>query len=89
MKPVAQADLTPGSGDALRACVASILELLVQDVPNFITDPRGYLPALQEFLTQRGLAFVKMPLRGGALPFPLALPDGSDCFCVVAGPSPR
>jgi hypothetical protein len=89
MKPVQQTDLTHGSGDALRACVASILELPSSKVPNLITDPRGYLPPLQEFLLPLGKAFVKVPLIDGRLPFPLTLPEGAYCYCIVAGPSPR
>jgi hypothetical protein len=42
------AETTPEKGDALRACVASICCAPdVTKVPNFIEDPRGYLPALQ------------------------------------------
>eukprot|EP00959_Pyramimonas_sp_CCMP1952_P221737 4635352-Pyramimonas_sp.AAC.2 len=44
----AQTVTTPEKGDALRACVASILCTNdIREVPNFIEDPRGYLPALQ------------------------------------------
>jgi hypothetical protein len=35
MKPVNQLDLREGKGDCLRACVASIFEFPVEDMPNF------------------------------------------------------
>jgi hypothetical protein len=87
MKHVQQTDLKHGSGVALRACVASIIELPSSKVHN--TDPRGYLPTLQEFLLPLGKAFVRVPLIDGRLPFPLTHPKGAYCYCTVAGPSPR
>ena len=49
MKPQMQDDFSAGSGNALQACVASVLELPMGDVPNFIAQP-SYLDALNAFL---------------------------------------
>mmetsp|Transcript_31439 Transcript_31439/g.60617 ORF Transcript_31439/g.60617 Transcript_31439/m.60617 type:complete len:380 (-) Transcript_31439:192-1331(-) len=87
--PVHQTCTTPEKGDALRACVAAILALEISNVPNFIEDPRGYLPALQEWLRPHRYAFMKVPLADGALPFALHLPGATWCYCILAGPSPR
>ena len=42
-------------GDCLRACVASIFELPLEDVPHFVADPRTWLPALADWLSPMGL----------------------------------
>ncbi|KAK3264130.1 hypothetical protein CYMTET_27106 [Cymbomonas tetramitiformis] len=88
MKGQNQTDTTPNNGDALRACVASIFEEENDSLPNFIADPRGYLPALQEWL-QPNYAFLKVRLLDGRLEFPFQAPDNFSCYCVLAGPSPR
>ena len=38
MKPVDQTDWTPKTGDCFRACVASIFELPIESVPNFMEE---------------------------------------------------
>lgn len=56
MKPVKQLIYNQGSngvGDCLRACVASILEIPIETVPNFIEYEKGgneYLDVMNEFL---------------------------------------
>lgn len=48
------------NGDCLRACVASIFELPIEEVPHFvdINPPSGWLTALQEWLRPFGLALM-------------------------------
>lgn len=79
-----QDDVSPSSGNALQACVASILEMELATVPNFIKQT-DYLDALNAFLAARGLCFLKVDLAAaGALPF-----KTGPTLCVAAGPSPR
>eukprot|EP00754_Rhynchopus_humris_P008735 Rhum_TRINITY_DN13821_c1_g1::Rhum_TRINITY_DN13821_c1_g1_i1::g.64902::m.64902 len=87
MKPVYQTDFSPGTGNALQACVASLLELGLEDVPNFVAAKEGYARSLDAFLARRGQAFLKVSLTDGALPFPCGY--SADVPCVVAGGSPR
>ena len=60
MKPVKQLIFKTdnnGVGDCLRACVASILEFSIEDVPNFIEWEQGngeYLTVLNDFLGAYG-----------------------------------
>ena len=56
MKPVQQT-ITGEGGDCLRACVASLLELPIEEVPNFCEDRDWcvWLPKLQICLQARGL----------------------------------
>jgi hypothetical protein len=42
MKPVLQVNLGPPDGDCHRACIASILEQPLEDIPNFIEDDRWW-----------------------------------------------
>ena len=86
VKPVLQTDTTAAGGNALQACVASILELELQDVPNFIKAD-DYLKAIAAFLRPRGMAFLKISLENDpvrALTFPVDEP-----LCVLTGKSPR
>lgn len=85
--PRYQTDFEAGNGNALQACVASILNLPLLSVPNFIKCGQfGYLEALNVFLEQYGLSFIKIPLKAdGSLPFPAQ--DG--CLCILVGYSPR
>ncbi len=46
-----------GKGNALQACVASIFDLEMEQVPNFITAP-SYANAIADFVQQHfGLTF--------------------------------
>eukprot|EP00732_Lithocolla_globosa_P007569 Lithocolla_globosa_v1_NODE_9827_length_664_cov_4.638752.p1 type:complete len:152 gc:universal NODE_9827_length_664_cov_4.638752:559-104(-) len=85
---VYQTNFSPGQGNALQACVASIFQLPLEDVPNFIEHPKGYQTGIQQWLDQQtsGLAFLKISLdeRGG-----LVFPVHSPVTCLLAGKSPR
>lgn len=76
---VTQTDATAGSGNALQACVASLLGLALDAVPNFVTFP-SYLDAIRRYLSPREAR-------------KLALEDGVDLevgrLCVLRGQSPR
>lgn len=91
--PVYQTDFSAAQGNALQACFASIFEVPLADVPNFIAVQPGsgaggadYLRAIDTWLAPRKLAFVKISLTetGGRLQFP-----AGPAICILAGPSPR
>ena len=52
-------------GDALQACFASLLDLDMDEVPNFILEP-DYMAAIQSFLLprERPCATLASPARG-------------------------
>ena len=82
---VLQTDHTPESGNALQACVASLLRLPLCEVPNFIAQPEGYWPAMLTHASSRGLSMMKVPLSEGRLHF--ASCPGT--LCILRGTSPR
>ena len=83
MIPVHQTDFSPGGGNALQACVASLFSLPLEAVPNFISAP-DYRAALNHWLQERNLSFLKIELKQGVLHF---APPGTEC--ILAGASPR
>ena len=62
-------------GDALQACFASLLDVPMADVPDFLAEP-DYVAAIQAYLRPRDLAFVRLDFDGGAAPFAV---DGVPC----------
>jgi len=84
---VAQTDFTPSKGNALQACVASILGLGLDEVPNFIAMPGDMYENLREFLATHGLGFMRLSLDNhGHLPF---APAAKKIHCLLAGDSPH
>ena len=85
-----QDDVRAGHGNALQACVASILARPLETVPNFIEDPDGYAIGIARFCDERmppGVRFAKVALAEGALPVGHEMPPGSRI--IVRGTSPR
>lgn len=89
MKPVFQTQFVGDAtsdecGNCLAACVASILELDLEDVPNFaaITEPDkdAWWRALQGFVTERGFFLYPLDPELGA-------PE--DTYTIAVGKSPR
>lgn len=84
-----QTDFTPHSGNALQACVATVLGLSLANVPNFILEKDVY-GSLRLFLSDFGLGFVKIETDvDNSLPF---APNGSTTelmICLWAAGSPR
>jgi len=84
---VRQTDFTPSKGNALQACVATVLGLELDDVPNFIAQEGDLYESLRNFLSTHGLGFMKINLNeDGTLPF---APGADSTLCLVAGQSPR
>ena len=80
-----QTDFSVGSGNALQACIATILDIELNETPNFIADPAGYMASLHTFLHSRGYTFLKLATPGNKLP----VAGSWGALCVAAGGSPR
>jgi len=82
-----QTEFDSGKGNALQACIGTILKVgSLADVPNFILAP-NYLDAMNDYLGPLGYSFVKVDVSttDGKLCFPVA----TGTRCVVTGKSPR
>ena len=87
-KKVYQDDFSPGRGNALQACVASMFGLSLSDVPNFITMPEGYETAIKNFYLQQKKygKCVKIKIDGSTT----NISDEYNCMiCILRGKSPR
>lgn len=67
MKPVYQIITEPGKGDCWRACIASILELEINEVPNFVgqfhDNPEfNHYELCHKWLSERGLFMIDVNL---------------------------
>ncbi|CAK4071907.1 unnamed protein product [Aphanomyces euteiches] len=89
LRTVHQTDFTPSNGNALQACFASIFDKNLEDVPNFIADPRGYMAAINAWLEPQDRTFVKLDLtpQGTLPPHANALAVGMPVL--LRGKSPR
>ncbi len=81
MKPTQQTILGD-NGDCFRACVASILELPIADVPHFCVAPPDWWERFGQWLMERGYCAVEV-----RLPAEFAVP--ADIWCIMSGCSPR
>ena len=78
------------AGDCMSACIASVLELSLEDVPNFMeAGEEGWWDAMQVWLGLRGFAYVEINATGlPSLSRPeIGIPDDQVYF--VVGISPR
>ena len=80
-----QTDTTPSHGNALQACVASLLGLEMEAVPNFVAAPEGYWDAMMVHAATLGLSLLKVPLTNGKLGFA----SNPSTRCIARGDSPR
>lgn len=85
-----QTDFSAGAGNALQACIATMLgRETLKEVPNFVAEGGAdYMDFVNEFLSKNTppLALVKVPLGpDGKLPHPVA----PGTRCVLVGKSPR
>jgi hypothetical protein len=66
MKPVDQTIGEPPNGNCAQACVASILELELDKVPNFMCKgPEEYCDRIADYLQDIGFTFVEFNLHNG------------------------
>lgn len=87
MKPVMQT-VTGTSGNCMAACLASILELPIEAVPNFCDagpDDTDYWNACRAWLRQFGLGIITLTFTSPAQWMQLRLSG----YHIVSGPSPR
>jgi len=90
MKPVMQTDLTFETGNCGEACIASILELKLSDIPplhNPVDHKDGvmYCKRLREFVSRFGFSYIDMAMGGGHDPKDFF----KDCWVIATGPSPH
>ena len=78
---VRQTDFTPSRGNALQACVASLLNMPLDQVPNFVTLP-DYEQGIREFLKDTPFSSSKRPISE------LYMND-DNMLCILRGKSPR
>lgn len=88
LKPVDQTRFVPDKGNCFAACVASLLELNIDDVPNFVFLEPDWIKATQEWLAGRGLGMLALFTHeagyfGNLYPLPAGL------LCIIGGKSPR
>ena len=82
MKPVIQNDITFETGDCFGACVASILELPRESIPNFHTSsPRDFDKNVAEWCKDQGFVLLDITLQDQSLV--------DSCYVVANGISPR
>ena len=85
MQRVLQTELLPPHGNALQACVASLLGVALDTVPNFV-EHADYWRAMLDHADSCGLSLLKLPLANeGRLPFE-SVPG---TLCIARGESPR
>jgi len=91
MKPVMQTIIDRNQGNCWSACIASLLELPIEEVPPFVKlDRNGFLELAQEWLGKRGLFILRIRM-------PRAYLTGDDmrwhgipeALCIATGKSPR
>lgn len=90
MKPVVQTDLTFKTGNCGEACIASILEIPLSDIPIFHNsekeqDGETYCRNLRKFVQQFGLSYIDVEFNDAHDPKDFL----KDCWVVATGPSPR
>lgn len=87
MKPVDQIVFEDGKGDCLRACVASILELPIEAVPNFAADD-SYTSGAIKFVEARGGIVLRVDFTGDGYDYHqyFSCPNQPAIIC---GKSPR
>lgn len=87
MKPVTQTIVDDGRGNCYAACIASLLDLPIDAVPNFV-EAEDMHQAAWKWLAERGLRPVRM-----CFPSLEALQstyfDHPGLYCVLSGESPR
>lgn len=79
--------MAPGvRGDCFRACIASILELPIEDVPHFVAIEHDWWGETQKWFHARGLSALWMNLSSELCP----LVHWADAhYCILSGKSPR
>ncbi|NQT33228.1 MAG: hypothetical protein HQ594_06125 [Candidatus Omnitrophica bacterium] len=84
MKPVFQTKFGKLEGNCFSACIASILECSIEEIPCFL-EPKGtWYQKYKKWLVQYNLDFVAISNWEGE-----TKPYCPDVYCIVSGMSPR
>lgn len=90
MKPINQTIVEINYGNCFAACVASLFELTLDEVPNFIEKGKDWFPPFWEFIKERGYEYegVGWP-RSEDMPFGHILSESIniDGFVIATVPS--
>ena len=89
MLPITKKICNFKTGDCFRACVASILELQIEYVPNFMSDgPNCFDQNLREWGDRNGFRAIDIQIEGtnDIKNIDLVL---RDCYVIATGESPR
>jgi hypothetical protein len=86
MVPVEQ-DRTGANGRCWPACIASILEIPLSEIPEFSTDPDQWLSDVQEWLAGLGLYYVQVKPDDPAMK--AAFAQDEPLYHAIEGLSPR
>ena len=88
MKPVQQTIFSKGKGNCYAACLATILELPLESVPNFCAMKGDWMDQANQWLSRCDLALWEQSLAAdGSIPGWNALTPGMPV--IVSGKSPR
>jgi len=88
MNREAQTIFNGKTGDCFRTCVANVLELPLDDVPNFCAHEDWWI-RLQAWLKPLNLFFCEIMNEGGKSPMPTLPPLSNGAMCIAAGIGPR
>lgn len=80
MKPVTQTVTTVPGGNCFSACVASLLELSIDEVPYFMSDPETWWERFLDWLRPRGYYALCVPYSTSWWP---------NGYHIIGGRSPR
>lgn len=86
MKKVTQTLLGSEVGNCFAACIASMFELTIDEVPNFCADKEMWWRNLQAWLKPMNLAFVELQMPEDKMPPLPILSDGMLCLATGKGP---
>lgn len=75
----------PSPTNCFRACVATVLNLPIEDVPQACDGKTWDWDAFQDWLATRNLQAIEMTFLNGGIMYPVRKP----VLCIVTGPSPR
>lgn len=87
--PIDQTSFGPGKGNCFSACVASIIELPIEDVPQFMSAGTEWFGALSTWCAERGLVVKYWPCKAWCETegdIFLGVPTG---LAIMSGESPR
>lgn len=83
MKPLIQTVMENGKGNCLAACIASILEVPIESVPDL--GAGTFLAVMDEYLKTKGI----VPVWVHAVQLASAWVGNADNYCILVGRSPR